>query len=317
MSDPTSLTGDLVQLRSTRATDADALIAIRNSDDVRLRWGGELTEAEFHEDLEGDEVTQLTIVIDSRTVGLIQFSEEEDDQYRHASIDIYIDPAMHRHGFASDAIRTLVNHLFDDRGHHRITIDPAADNVAAVECYRSVGFSAVGVMRRYEQQVDGSWADGLLMELLDTDRSSAATKVPDLRFAGTVINAANPDGLASFYERLLGWERFMDEGDWIALRHGSGTGTAIAFQRDEHATSPSWPADHDQPHTLVHVDFVTDDLDAAIDRAVALGAAVADTQHVAAERVMLDPAGNPFCLIASPSVPDAANATPEHEGLIR
>ena len=317
MSDAISLSGDLLRLRPTMATDASALIAIRNTEQVRLRWGGDLTETEFLEDLEDDDATQLTIEVDGRTVGLIQFSEEDDDQYRHASIDIYIDPAVHRRGYASDAIRTLVDHLFDERGHHRVTIDPVVDNAAAIACYRSVGFSPVGVMRRYEQQADGSWADGLLMELLDTDRSSASDTEPEMRFAGTVINAANPDRLASFYERLLGWQRFMDDGDWIALRSDSGAGTAIAFQLDEHAATPSWPPGRDAPHALVHMDFVTDDLDAAVDRAVTLGAAIADTQHVATERVMLDPDGNPFCLIASPSAPDAARATAEPHDISR
>jgi aminoglycoside 6'-N-acetyltransferase len=57
--------------------------------------------------------------------------------------------------------------LFDERGHHRITIDPAADNSAAIRCYEKVGFRRVGVMRRYERDVGGAgWHDGLLMELL-------------------------------------------------------------------------------------------------------------------------------------------------------
>ena len=52
------------------------------------------------------------------------------------------------------------------RGHHRFTIDPAAANTAAVRCYRAVGFRSVGVLREYERGPDGSWRDGLLMELL-------------------------------------------------------------------------------------------------------------------------------------------------------
>jgi hypothetical protein len=52
-------------------------------------------------------------------------------------------------------------------GHHRITIDPAAENAAAIRAYEKVGFRPVGVMRRYERDVDGDgWHDGLLMELL-------------------------------------------------------------------------------------------------------------------------------------------------------
>ena len=115
-------------------------------------------------------MTRLTIeLLEDRIIGLVQYGEEEDPEYRHASIDIYLDPAVHRQGLATEALRVLVNHLFEDLGHHRLTIDPAADNVAAIDCYAGIGFLPVGVMRAYEQQADGTWADGLLMELLATD----------------------------------------------------------------------------------------------------------------------------------------------------
>ena len=104
---------------------------------------------------------------DGAIVGLIQYGEEETPAYRHASIDIFLDPAVHGQGIGRDAIWTLAHHLIDDRGHHRIVIDPAVDNEAAVRCYASVGFRPVGVMRRYERDADGSgWHDGLLMDLL-------------------------------------------------------------------------------------------------------------------------------------------------------
>jgi aminoglycoside 6'-N-acetyltransferase len=57
--------------------------------------------------------------------------------------------------------------LIDERGHHRNTIDPAADNAAAIRAYEKAGFKPVGVMRRYERDTGGDgWHDGLLMELL-------------------------------------------------------------------------------------------------------------------------------------------------------
>ncbi|MEZ5377283.1 MAG: GNAT family protein [Acidimicrobiales bacterium] len=167
--DDIDLAGAVVRLRTTAPSDIPALIAIRQTDEVRSRWGGGDLEAEFADDLADDALFQLTIEVDGRIVGLIQFAEEEDPQYRHASIDIYIDPAVHRQGYASDAIATLTDHLFAERGHHRLTIDPAADNLAAIACYSAVGFRPVGVMRSYERRSDGSWSDGLLIELLATD----------------------------------------------------------------------------------------------------------------------------------------------------
>ena len=102
-------------------------------------------------------------------IGAIQWSAEQDPDYRHASMDLYLAPAAHGCGLGTDAVRTLVRHLFVDHGHHRLTIDPAADNVAAIRCYAKAGFREVGVMRQYERGTDGTWHDGLLMELLADD----------------------------------------------------------------------------------------------------------------------------------------------------
>jgi aminoglycoside 6'-N-acetyltransferase len=172
MNEPSQLLGTTVRLRSMVATDRDALIAIRSTEEVRRRWRGDDLVAEFEEDLADDEVVRLTIEDGSgHIVGMIQYHEEDDPEYRHAAIDIYIEPTVHRRGYASDAIRTVVEHLFTDRGHHRLTIDPVADNAAAVALYTKIGFRPVGRMRQYEQQADGTWADGLLMELLADDWS--------------------------------------------------------------------------------------------------------------------------------------------------
>ncbi len=170
VSEPIEIRGTHVRLRTTTASDRSALVAIRSTPEVRHRWRGDDLEAEFDEDLTEDDVHRLTIEDDAGTViGLIQFWEEDDPDYRHASIDIYLDPAVHRRGHASDAIGSLVDHLFTRRHHHRLTIDPALDNEAAIACYTKVGFRPVGVLRSYERGDDGSWADGLLMELLDRD----------------------------------------------------------------------------------------------------------------------------------------------------
>jgi aminoglycoside 6'-N-acetyltransferase len=114
--------------------------------------------------------TRSTIVFDGRVTGLIQYWEEAEPKYRHAAIDLFLDPSLHGRGLGAAAITRVVRHLIEERGHHRITIDPAVDNVAAIRCYQKVGFRRVGVMRHYERDVGGDgWHDGLLMELLSTD----------------------------------------------------------------------------------------------------------------------------------------------------
>ena len=63
----------------------------------------------------------------------------------------------------------MARHLIDDLGHRRLVIDPAAHNERAIRCYEKVGFRRVGVMRRYWQDPDGVWRDGLLLDLLAGD----------------------------------------------------------------------------------------------------------------------------------------------------
>ena len=122
--------------------------------------------ASVAEDLEDEETETFIIEHDGRVAGAIQWHAEDEPDYRHAGIDIYLDPAVHGRGLGADAIRTLARHLIVDRGHHRLVIDPAADNAAAIRCYGKVGFRPVGVMRKYERGLDGTWHDGLLMDLL-------------------------------------------------------------------------------------------------------------------------------------------------------
>ena len=69
-------------------------------------------------------------------------------------------------GLGSDAVRTVARWLLDVRGHHRLTIDPAASNERAIRACSRVGFRPVGVMRNYERARDRTWHDGLLMDLL-------------------------------------------------------------------------------------------------------------------------------------------------------
>ena len=86
--------------------------------------------------------------------------------YRHGSIDIVLAAAGQDRGLGSDALRAVCRWLFEARGHHRITIDPAAHNARAIRAYERVGFKPVGILRQYEGSRDGTWHDGLLMDLL-------------------------------------------------------------------------------------------------------------------------------------------------------
>lgn len=169
----TELAGRVVRLRPPTEADVAPLAAIRRHPELHHRWrGGDDKEAAVREDMAEDDSTGLVIEADGRVVGWIQCFEELEPDYRSAGIDIYVDAAVHGRGIGSDAIRTLARHLFDDRGHHHITIDPAADNAAAIACYRKVGFRDVGILRQAERSNDGTWHDALMMDMLRDDLTS-------------------------------------------------------------------------------------------------------------------------------------------------
>jgi aminoglycoside 6'-N-acetyltransferase len=133
-------------------------------------WPGDnIGRLEAH--TEDDGVVGMVVEHEGRVIGYIQYFVEDDPNYRHAGIDVALHPDWCDRGLGTDAVRTLARHLFDDLGHHRIVIDPRATNLRAIASYRKVGFRDVGVMRRYEQANDGTWHDGLLMDLLRDELS--------------------------------------------------------------------------------------------------------------------------------------------------
>lgn len=163
----TILQGDSVRLRPATRGDIVDLIRIRKTPEVYERWrGGADMVSAVEADFDEPGVISYVIELENRVVGWIQWQAENEPDYRHANMDIYVDPAVHGRGIGTDAVRTLARHLVSVHGHHRLVIDPAADNAAAIRSYGKVGFRPVGVMRRYERGADGTWHDNLLMDLL-------------------------------------------------------------------------------------------------------------------------------------------------------
>jgi aminoglycoside 6'-N-acetyltransferase len=162
----TVLRGERVLIRPMTADDVPRLATIQAQAGVAAAWG----EPE-PEKLEGkaagtDECTVFAIEFAGEVVGLVQYHEENDPVYRHAGIDIFLSEHVHGQGLGTEAVRTMAEYLIQERGHHRLVIDPAAHNTAAIRAYEKAGFKPVGVMRQYERLPGGEWHDGLLMDLL-------------------------------------------------------------------------------------------------------------------------------------------------------
>ena len=113
---------------------------------------------------------------------------------------------------------------------------------------------------------------------------------------GVVVDSPDPKALARFYSALLGWALWKPEemgpGE-AAIDAGEGV-AGITFHLKEDYVRPVWPNAAGKQQMMVHLEV--DDLDAAVEHAVELGAELPDHQPQDDVRVLLDPHGHPFCL---------------------
>ena len=168
-----------VVLRAGTGHDAEALHLIRGERFVAEWWGPPEPVDAIAAELAGESDDVVYVVeVAGAVAGAVQYTEELEPQYRHAGIDLYLGQDHAGRGLGSAVVALVAAHLIDVRGHHRLTIDPAAANARAIACYRRVGFRPVGLLRCYERGADGVWHDGLLMDLL------AAELVRDHVFTG-------------------------------------------------------------------------------------------------------------------------------------
>jgi aminoglycoside 6'-N-acetyltransferase len=158
-----TLRGERVVLRALVEDDLDTVLAILGEPEV-ARWWGPQAEQPDREELLGPEA-RFAIVVDGAVAGWLACEENTDPMYRNVGLDIFLTTPLHGQGLGREALRLAVAHYLE-RGHHRFTIDPAAHNERAIRTYSAIGFKSVGRLRDYELGADGTWHDGLLMDLL-------------------------------------------------------------------------------------------------------------------------------------------------------
>lgn len=169
---PVVLHGERITLRPLEPADVARLAEILREPEI-VRWWGEHDEERVRRDLLDDpETVSFAVEADDELIGVVMYSEEAERDYRHAGIDITLTTACHGQGLGTETLRILARYLIGERGHHRLTIDPAAANERAIRAYEAVGFRRVGVMRSYERGADGTWHDGLLMDMLAAELRS-------------------------------------------------------------------------------------------------------------------------------------------------
>jgi Glyoxalase-like domain len=112
---------------------------------------------------------------------------------------------------------------------------------------------------------------------------------------GVVLDAPDPHALVRFYADLLDWEIYVDDTDDAGVAPPDGV-TYLAIQRSPSYERPVWPNESGKQQMMLHLDFEVEDLQAAVEHAIELGAELAEFQPQDNVRVMLDPVGHPFCL---------------------
>ncbi|MCP9486350.1 MAG: GNAT family N-acetyltransferase [Gaiellaceae bacterium MAG52_C11] len=160
------LHGDRVVLRSLAEEHVPVLADLGGDPEVARWWAG-IDQPYLLEELAAG--LSFTIVADGEIAGMIQYYEELDPEFRHAGMDLFLGTPFQDRGLGTDTVRTMARYLVRERGHHRLIIDPAADNERAIRCYEKVGFRPVGIMREYWLDPDGVQRDGLLLDVLASE----------------------------------------------------------------------------------------------------------------------------------------------------
>jgi aminoglycoside 6'-N-acetyltransferase len=165
-----TLRSDRLTLRPVQDSDLPALVELLQDPAVR-EWWGENTVASLREQVDEQTLEVWTIEVDGEPAGLIQASEETDQDYKSVELDLFIGEPFLGRGLGAEAIRTVLRMMFEQRGHHRALIIPAIENERAIRSYERVGFKPVGRLRKADRAIDGRWRDGLMMDLLAEELS--------------------------------------------------------------------------------------------------------------------------------------------------
>ncbi|MDL2225340.1 hypothetical protein LJC20_03920 [Eubacteriales bacterium OttesenSCG-928-M02] len=94
-------------------------------------------------------------------------------------------------------------------------------------------------------------------------------------------------------------EKTVYDAEWIIVKSVDGAGTPLVFQQVENYEPPTWPAETGKQQQMLHLDFYVEQVADGVAHALSCGARLAPTQLEEDWRVLLDPAGHPFCILPS------------------
>lgn len=121
-----------------------------------------------------------------------------------------------------------------------------------------------------------------------------------VRWTTVTLDCLDAEQLAAFYADLLGWEITARDGPgWVQIGDPNG-GVGLNFQAESFYEPPTWPEQPGRQTKMMHLEILVEDLEAAVEHVRRGGGTEAAHQPPDRDptriRVMLDPAGHPFCL---------------------
>jgi RimJ/RimL family protein N-acetyltransferase len=158
--------GERMTLRLPTGADVAPLAGILHESEVSRWWVGYTIERVRAEIVDSGDA--LVMEIDGRVAGAIFLYPNEDVEYRHTVIHLFLGADWYRKRYGAEALTLVIGHLASI-GHHRFTLDPNVNNEPAIRSYERLGFRRVGVLREYQLRPEGHWEDGLLMDLVLSD----------------------------------------------------------------------------------------------------------------------------------------------------
>ena len=176
------LEGSRVRLRAPQPEDAEFMIKIFHDQDTMKRFSRELFSpislSSLAEDLSKswkefrrDFYFSIEGKASCQYIGSCGYNKI-DRKNSYADIGIYLEKSFWAQGLGSEALKLLINYLFDQNNLNKIRLNVHANNESAVRCYERLGFQHEGRARE-ELFQDGRYQDVCLMGLLRREWDSS------------------------------------------------------------------------------------------------------------------------------------------------
>lgn len=98
-------------------------------------------------------------------VELVGFARLAFAGVQSAQLGYAIAHDQQRRGYATDAVRTMLDFAFGPLGRHRVSAAIGPENVASLAVIKRVGFTREGVLRDHVF-TNGAWRDSVLFSIL-------------------------------------------------------------------------------------------------------------------------------------------------------